>query len=258
MGRFYWLREDRAAATRAGGYVNAAHRWGLPGLLRCPTCSATWASTGHYYPGVDLSRLDEEREFRKARPEPLPEFSRLRELVRPLAPSGAQLPPGTRFGPLQGTGRGQFPDVSWLGDIVLVQRRVLDGLQAAGLSGVQGFSSALKFRAEQGPDLRELQMPHHGQLHPDCVPPDSPPPCQTCGRWALGRPEEPVLDGTSLPSDLDLFRVGNFATMVICTERFLDEIHRMECDGLAWRELPVRTGKAGALTALGGQNAPTR
>ncbi|SET60546.1 Protein of unknown function (Gmx_para_CXXCG) [Myxococcus fulvus] len=40
--------------------------------------------------------------------------------------------------------------------------------------------------------------------------------------------------------DLDLFRVGNFATMVIGTERFRDSVLRLGLDGLTFRELPTR------------------
>lgn len=55
-------------------------------------------------PCVDLSQLPERREFEKPRPEPFHEFARLRELVRPLAPANAALPPGTLFGPCPRTG----------------------------------------------------------------------------------------------------------------------------------------------------------
>src|SRR3712207_8507417 len=41
-------------------------------------------------------------------PVPYEEFVRLRELVRPLAPPGAVLKPGTGFGPLMGSATGHF------------------------------------------------------------------------------------------------------------------------------------------------------
>jgi hypothetical protein len=67
-----------------------------------------------------------------------------------------------------------------------------------------------------------------------------PSPCATCGRLGLRRPDEPILDAASLPKSLDLFRVGNFATMVIGTERFVEAVLRLELDGLTLRELPIQ------------------
>ncbi|NMO14791.1 hypothetical protein HPC49_17310 [Pyxidicoccus fallax] len=239
MSRFFWLREDRAVVARYGGYVDATHRWGLPGAS-CHTCGVTWSSTGHDYPCVDLSQLPERAEFETPRPEPFTEFSRLRELVRPLAPPNVELPPGTGFGPLTGRASGKLAAFEWLTSVVLVRRDALEQLQTAGVRGLLGCGTALRFRQKNPPELLELQIEPRGRLHPDCIPPDEPPPCPTCGRFALARPDDPVLDEASLPTDRDLFRVGNFATMVIGTERFVDAVRRLELDGITFRELPTR------------------
>ena len=77
-------------------------------------------------------------------------------------------------------------------------------------------------------------------MHPDCIPPDVPPPCPTCGRQGFRWPDEPILDAASLPPELDLFRVGNFATMVIGNERFMEAVRRLELDGVTFQELPTR------------------
>ncbi|WP_342374598.1 double-CXXCG motif protein [Myxococcus stipitatus] len=253
MGRFFWLQEDEGVAASYGGTLNAGHRWGLPGLLNCPSCSKTWAGSGSYFPGVNLMALgDAEREFRKARPEPLAEFLRLRELVVPLAPPRAALQPGSRLGPLVGKCRGRFPDFAWLGDILLAQPHVIGGLQERGVREVEAFPTALLARPGAQSDLLEVQLAHHGQLHADCIPESVAPPCKACGWFGLRRPDEPVLDASTLPSGLDLFRLGNFETMVICTERFLDAVSSIEGDGLTWRELPVRAGRVNPGAARGG------
>lgn len=240
MTRFFSLCEDKAATARFKGDFNAAHKWGLPGA-RCAACGATWASSGHMYPAVDLSRLPERGEFETARPEPFPEFARLRELVRPLAPPSAKLPPGTEFGPLVGTARGDLGPVTWQGDYLLMLRRdALDRLQAEGVRGLLGCRTELRFRQKTPPELLELQIEPHGRLHPDCLPPDLPPPCATCGRVGFRLPEEPILDAASLPIELDLFRVGNYATVIIGTDRFMDAVLRLELPGIAFRELPTR------------------
>jgi len=240
MSRFFWMREDRAAAARYGGDFDAWHKLSLPGA-RCHTCGVTWGGSGHEYPCIDLSQLPERKEFEKPRPEPFAEFARLRELVRPLAPPNAALPPGTGFGPLVGRAFGEFGPIAWVGGMkLLVRRDALERLQAEGVRGLLACPTALRFRQKNPPELLELQVEPHGQLHRDCIPPDEPPPCPTCGRFGLTRPDEPILDAASLPTELDLFRIGNFATMIVGTERFMEAVRRLELDGITFHELPTR------------------
>ena len=79
---FYRLREDTTAGYT--GDISAASKWGLPGV-RCPKCGNTWSTSGTAYPCVDLSQHPHRAEFEVPRPEPIEEFERLRELVRPDA-----------------------------------------------------------------------------------------------------------------------------------------------------------------------------
>ncbi|MFY2556927.1 double-CXXCG motif protein [Corallococcus terminator] len=240
MSRFFWVDEDAIAVAKHGGEVEGIHKWLLPGLKGCPACGATWGGTGHFYPGVDLSPLPEHRELEKARPEPFSEFVRLRELVRPLAPPNVALPPGTRFGPMVGKSFGKLPAFAWVISAPLIQREAMERLHAEGVKSLTGHPTALRFRQKPPPELLELQVAPHGRLHPDCIPPGMSTPCPTCGRFGFSRPDEPILDAASLPTDLDLFRLANFATMVIGTERFKDAVLRLELDGLRFRELPTR------------------
>ena len=79
-----------------------------------------------------------------------------------------------------------------------------------------------------------------GWLHASCIPDDALPPCGTCERIDLSRPKEPVLDEASLPRDRDMFRVGNFATMLVGTEQFREAVLRLGMEGIGFRELPLR------------------
>lgn len=240
MTRFYWLREDEAARGRFNGSFDATHRWRLPGV-QCHTCGVTWGGVGHEYPGVDLSHLPERAKLVRPWPVAVEEFSRLRELARPLVPPNVALPPGTQFGPLEGSASGKFGPVAWQGtSLLLVRREELERLMAEGLRGLRGYPTELRFRQKNPPEILELRIEPHGRLHPDCIPPDEPPPCPTCGRQGFGRPDEPILDAASLPPEVDLFRVGNFATMVIGTERFMEAVRRLKLDGITFQELPTR------------------
>jgi len=238
MPRFYWLVE--AKEPRYTGQLDATHKWGLPGL-HCPACDSTWAGSASAFPSVDLTALPEAAKFEKARPEPFDEFIRLRELVRPLVPLGAQLLPGAEFGPLEGKASGSFGQFfiqsSWM---PLIRREALERLQATGLQGVRAFPTALRFRQKNSPELLELEIAAHGKLHPDCFPPGTIGPCEKCGRLGIRRPENMLLDGASLPEHLDLFRLANFETTLVGTERFVNAVRQLGLDGIDCRELPVR------------------
>ncbi|WP_257459398.1 SitI6 family double-CXXCG motif immunity protein [Archangium lipolyticum] len=235
--RYFNIEEDRAAGYT--GEVDAAHRWKLPGIM-CSTCKATWSDGSKAYPSVDLTPVASLADFEKARAEPVDEYDRLCELIRPLLTAGAVLAPGGTFGPLVGRAQGRFgslvsPYPWWL----LVQREALERLQAEGLRGLKGCRTELRFRQRAAPELLELEILPVGRLHPDCLPPNRQPPCPRCGRDGLSLPEVRLLDAATLPSHLDLFRLEDFSTEIICTERFVDACHRLGLDGVSFHPLPV-------------------
>lgn len=228
-------------APRFTGEYNAEHKWGLPGI-HCPLCHATWSAASEAYPCTDLSGLDERKEYEEARlEEDYTEFERLRERVRPLVPAGAPLRPGASFGPLVGSARGRFGQLvmqyEWT---LLVEREALAQLHAAGVRGLKGCPTQLRFRQKSAPELLELQLEPRGRLHPDCLPPDRKPPCEKCGRVGLSLPKQRVLDAASLPDDRDLFRLADFGTVLIATERFVDTVRRLGFEEVGFHALPVR------------------
>jgi uncharacterized double-CXXCG motif protein len=239
--KFYRLERD--PSPRYTGYLNADHKWGLPGLERCLTCRCGGAGSGLEYPCVDLSSLppDELAKLSDPWPVPLKEIERLREVVRPLVPPGAMLEPGTLFGPLQGTGVGYFGQldlyVPWA---LCLRREALERLQEAGVRGLQGCPTRIRFRTKHAPTLLEMQMELHGQFHPDCLPPDLPPPCPTCGNDFLTRPDPIILDAATLPPEPDLFRLRQAGTLIVANERFVEAVRRLELDGVLFHELEVR------------------
>lgn len=237
MEKFYLLKPDKA--SRHTGDINASHKWALPGV-RCPGCGASWAGAAVAYPSVSLEPLPERELFLKARPEPLEEFLRLRELVRPLVSSDAPLKPGTEFGPLMGTAIGSFGPFFFQNPwTLLVRSEVLARLEAEQLRGLNGCQTGLRFRQKAAPALLELQIEPYGRLHPDCTPPRTPP-CTKCGRDAFTFPEQPILDAASLPTHTDLFRLADFETMIVGTERFVTAVQRLELGEIVFREVPVR------------------
>jgi uncharacterized double-CXXCG motif protein len=238
---YFIIEEDKSAGYT--GYVTGRHKWGLPGILHCPACMATWSGLGKAYPSVDLSPVATLANFEKARAESVEEYERLCELVRPLLPPGALLEPGAEFGQLAGKAQGRFgslvaPAPWWL----LAQREALERLQAEGLQGLKGCRPLLRFRQRAAPELLELEILPVGRLHPDCLPPNRKPPCPRCRREGLSLPKARLLDATTVPSHLDLFRLEDFSTVIVCTRRFVDTCQRLGLDGITFIPLPTRGG----------------
>jgi uncharacterized double-CXXCG motif protein len=170
------------------------------------------------------------------------EFERLRQQVRPLVPPGVPLWPGTKFGPLVGTARGEFgPLFMYFSSILLMRRETLERLQAEGVQGLKGCRTEVGFRKKNPPELLELELLPRAHVHPDCLPVDRPPLCQKCGRLSWRRPDELILSAESLPLDLDVFRLEDFLTAIIASERFVDAVRRLGFEqDIVFRELPVR------------------
>jgi uncharacterized double-CXXCG motif protein len=236
--RFYLVRD--ATSPRYSWDLHTEQRWFLPGL-RCPRCAHVFAVLGESYPTTDLSQLPERKKFTARVAEDLEEFTRLREMVRPLVPAGSPLAPGTRFGPLSGTARGNFPEMvlpnPWS---LLMRKEALGQLQEAGLHGLTGCPMDLRFRQQNAPELLELLVDPRGKLHPDCLPPGKSAPCATCGRYDFNWPAWPILDAATLPADRDLFRLSNFQTAIVGTERFVETAQWLGFGEVEFHELPTR------------------
>jgi uncharacterized double-CXXCG motif protein len=239
--RFYKVAEDEALHY-TGDLSSAKHKWGLPGM-HCPNCGTVGGWAGLLYPCVDLSGLpaQELKKLSDGWPVPIDEFERRRELVRPLAPKHALLKTGTSFGALTGRGSGQFGQLFMQNPWSLfVRHEALEQLQSAGLRGLEGCRVDVSFRSKNPPDLWELQLVAHGQLHPDCLPVDRKPPCSSCGRTGVSLPATYWLDAASLPEQLDVFRLADFPTQIIATERMADTVKNLGLDGVVFREVEAR------------------
>jgi uncharacterized double-CXXCG motif protein len=240
--RFYQVQEDKA--QRYTGNLHAAYKWMLPGIEPCTVCGLGAPGSAAQYPCVDLSDLPEQEQKKLMDPWPVPleEFVRRRELVRPLAPQGAELEPGTAFGPLMGTGSGYFGQLFMQNPWSLyVRREALERLQAAGVRGLQGCPLNVRFRVKRPPELLDLQLGLHGRFHPECLPRELKPPCPTCGRdEGFSLPDPSILAAASLPEAIDLFRLADWSSLIIASERMVDAVVRLELDGVVFRELEAR------------------
>ncbi len=239
---YFRIQEDMSAGYT--GTVDASHRWGLPGLY-CPLCQDAWSGGANAYPSVDLTPIAALADFETPRPEPLDEYERLCELVRPLLPPGAQLEPGAGFGPLEGKAQGRFGHLFMdFAEVLLIQREALNKLQAEGLKGLKGCPTALRFRQRHSPELLELELLPVGRLHPGCLPPNPQPPCPRCGRRMHPLPDVLRLDASTLPEHLDLFRLEDYSNLTICTGRFVEACQRLGLDGVVFQPVEAAASQS--------------
>jgi len=239
--RFYKVTEDRSQGYT--GTLDAVNRWCLPGVQPCPMCRKGGGSPWLAYPCVDLSGLSQAELQKLSDPWPVPraEFERLRELVRPLAPSWALLEPGAQFGPCTGKGSGRFgPLFMQDASALFLRGDALERLRAEGLRGLQGCPVEVRFRGKTPPELLQLQLELHGLLHPACMPAEPEPLCATCGSSSLDCPGSIILDEASLPSDVDVFRHRQGWATIIASERFVDTVRRLGLEGVTFQELETR------------------
>lgn len=239
MPKVYELEPDKAAGYT--GELHASHKWSLPGLDNCPGCGATWATTGLQYPCVDLSGLPGSSEYEEPRAEPLDKLARLTEQVRGVTPPGTLLMPGATFGPMTGWARGTFGQLYMQNPWTLcVRREALEQLQEAGVQGLLGCRLEVRYRGKNAPELLELQLERHGRFHLDCLSEKPLPPCPRCGRETHILPEPYILDAKTLPATVDVFRLADWPTHILATERFVETAHRLALNGIVFREVPVR------------------
>lgn len=236
--KFFRVRVDEN--SHRTGYADGSYRWSLPGV-QCPVCGEGWSNLGEAYPSVDLSQHPERAAFEDLQSDSIAEFERLRELVRPLVPRGALLEPGASFGPLIGKASGRFGDfylpMPWM---LMAKPEALERLRAEGIRGLKGVPMEMLSRSKKPPEVVDVELQTHGHLHPFCFPESWKDSCLRCGRNGNPLPESLVLDGATLPEDVDAFRLRDYTTVLVASERFVNTVERLGLEDLVFIELPVR------------------
>ncbi|MBZ4422439.1 double-CXXCG motif protein [Myxococcus sp. RHSTA-1-4] len=230
-------------STPQTGNIDGASRWCIPSI-ECAVCGG-YGGLGEAYPTVDLNDLPERallEEPRSLQSVSLEEYRRLCELLRPRVPAGAPLEPGTQLGPVSGKASGRFGDFFFQAPWTLwASREAVEKLQDAGVRGLRGALGELRYRSKHPPELLELELQVRGNLHPSCFLADWQPPCSRCGSNHNGYPAETAaLKAVTLPEDVDLFRLHEFKTVILASERFVTAVKHLQLGAIQFRELPVR------------------
>jgi len=216
-------------------------KWGLPGV-NCSVCGETWAQTGVAYPSVDLSILSNEEEYRRGRGRPVAvdELEQRRQGLRNLIREELVLPPGTELGPLVGIGRGTFTDFVWMNPwTLLAQPQVLERLRAAGVKLPVSVPALIEFKQANIQGLLELDLEPRSTVDPSSMPAEASNRCPGCGRVPVQMPARIVIQGSSIPSDVDIFRDRLITTLILAKERFVEAVKSLKLTGLQFQEVDL-------------------
>lgn len=238
--RLFSVKPDDVSWGKLFKYeINAAHKWGLPGVS-CSVCESTWAMTGVDYPAIDLSSLPIINRYLDRKPVSVEELNALRLPVRPLLNSDAMTPPGTDFWPLVGKAWGKFGDFAWLNPWTMLMKR--STFETLDYNGVRlpklGLKPDLKFRSNLYPDLVEPQIELLADLLTASFSPSESTNCPACGRNPH-KIERFIVDGFSVPSHVDLFRAREHPTNILATEHFVDVVQKFDMADIIFSEIDV-------------------
>lgn len=220
------------------GQLRVNRKWGLPGVT-CSNCQETWALVGVAYPSVDLSSLPGEEQYRRLWPVPLEELEKRRRPLLDLIPDGSVPPAGTELGPLVGTAQGAFADFVWVNPwTLLAQPDALEQLRKTEVKLPKSVPALITFKKTNIRAFLELELEPRTLMARSAFPYDLPQ-CQVCGRVQAKMPEKIIIQQSSIPSDVDIFRDRLMTTLILATGQFLEAVKRLELTGLEFREVDV-------------------
>jgi uncharacterized double-CXXCG motif protein len=219
--------------------IVASHKWGLPGVT-CPLCRQSWGAVGFAYPSVDLSQLSDDRPYRKFNNVPLEVYENLKSAITHLVPKGSILEPGTDFGPLIGTAKGNFSDFVWAKPwTLLTQQSVLDQLQEHGVKMPKAIPAILKLKGKETREFFELEIEAHTKIAASAYNFKIPAPCAACGRQDLKKPEKIIIENASVPRHVDIFRGIDFPTLLLSTERFVRAVKDLRLSNILFQPVDI-------------------
>lgn len=210
-------------------------QWRIPGV-DCATCGAQWADAATIYASTSLEDLENSVSFIAPRNVPLDEFLALRNAVESANPEILELPPGTQFGRLVGEIHGQCTDLA-----VFPIASVLISLKAfKRLASVLEMPATVAVNClnndESTDTILELDLPLLGNLTNPTIT-GSPDPCASCGRVGKSWPTDPVVEVAERNASVNLFRLRNFSTMIIASEKFVQTYKKLGMRGLKFQWL---------------------
>jgi uncharacterized double-CXXCG motif protein len=210
----------------------------LPGI-KCDLCGQTWARLGIAYPLVDISVLTLDKRLFRPRAVPVDEYKQLRDLVAPLIAENLPLPPGTGFGPLVGREKGVCGDFSWANSwTLLIKQSSYLNLQSLSLKLPKVSIPNLKTKKIWDCELYELEIEARVSLIDSSYYETDSKICLKCGRDER-KVEKIIVNKNSIPPELDMFRIADFPTHILVTERFKYIVTQLGFSNILFMEIEM-------------------
>lgn len=238
MNFFHIQPDDTNWSILYNDNIEATHVWNMPGI-RCSLCGQTWAMIGIAYPLVDLSTLSSHHEFSEPWPVNVETYLKLRELVAHLVSDEWPIPPGTEFGPLVGKGSGKTGDFAWVNLwTLLIHHKAYLKLASQEIRLPKVSVPKLEFEETSSNELFEFQIEPFAKLSSLSYSPPEPKLCSLCGRDNR-KVEQIIIEKRSIPSDVDMFRIKDFPTKILITERFMKVVEDLKLTNISFTSVTV-------------------
>lgn len=235
--RYFQIKEDQPRSTSS--YIDATHRWALPGV-ECDVCMNTWSSVGSEFPSIDVSGFPFASELLEPGPLPLSEFRKLRAKVADALPKMAHLGPGSEFGASRGVAIGNgFDGFIWRAWwTICLESSALMKLEKSGLLLPVSVKAELKFKRNEH-EVFEFDLPLEGRLANPVYDGIQLDYCSACGRDSGTLPDVPLFDIGTVSGKFDIFRVSNFTTIILVTDKFVETVRALGIDGACFEEARI-------------------
>ncbi len=218
------------------------HKWEVP-MINCKTFGDIWGDSSIAYPTIDCSKLTNEDDFKKYRRSKrifLEEFLKLRNQIQHLLSSSLPVPSGTQLGPMLGTTFGQHGDFTWdYSSAVFIHPEALQKLLVAGIKMPTTVKPEIEARGKIPFEHLEIQTEAHALLSERCIKRMRPncPACDSSGISAFIEPD--LITKSSIPKNLDLFRMRIRSRFVLATERFFDAVRSLGLTNIVFEPVEV-------------------
>ncbi|HEY0050409.1 MAG TPA: double-CXXCG motif protein, partial [Pyrinomonadaceae bacterium] len=143
------------------------------------------------------------------------------------------------FGHSVGRAAGQLSGFVWRAWwTISLESNALQKLVNAPLNLPVAVKAELKFKKDVQ-EVFEFDLPLKGELINGVYDGIQIKYCYACGRDSASKPEEILINRLSIPDDTDIFRVANFTTIILATERFVETVTNLNIKGAVFEEVKI-------------------
>ena len=146
--------------------------------------------------------------------------------------------PGTEFGPLEGKVFGRVGDFAWVHSwYLLIRKESLQQLKKLGFKSPKVVHPELSFGKLQPVNLLEFEIEALASWDVNKL--KRAFRCEYCGIFNDGLPDNklPSILFSSVPKDVDIFRVIQAPAIILATESFKNQVERMKMRNIVFHEI---------------------